>query len=310
MAEAQPINNDSPITGQEKTGISIHGYWMSEKRKRTDLSLRSSINTRAGVVEYRDRRTKGKESTLFVNLDHLWGPDKPTEGSLVGKRLTKHYQVPEEDLVAREDAWSTSGEVKTFAEEAKKRGWTNLVDVAFAKHQSFITILGRRFGTIPLIYKGLGLNPEYKSAEDILRAKDIHRIDRKYKVRKVLGVDKDGNPKSWKEVPIAERQYAETEEERQFVHEHNHSARLVNKLTGFRSKFERMYFLYEGIKWAVMHRPGFNYEALEQTNRDSRKEKGTDSPLSRIFGRLADFDVYTLNGIRSPFSYKNKKKAS
>jgi hypothetical protein len=282
MTETQPIHNDDSIFQQKKTGISVHGYWLSEKGKRTDLGLRSGINTRAGVVEYRERKSRGEETALFANLDHMWGQDEPTEGSLIGNRFTKRYHVPEEDVVIKEDAWSTGGEVKTFVEEAKKRGWNNLIDVAFARHQSFISILGRRFGTIPLIYKGLGLNPEYKSAEDILKEKDIHRVNRTYKVRKVLDIDKDGRPKPWKEIPIAERQYAETDEERTFVHEHNHTARLVNKLS--HSKFERIYQLYEGIKWAVMHKPGFDYDTLEQTNKDSREGKGTDSPISRRLG--------------------------
>ncbi|MBI2621444.1 MAG: hypothetical protein HYW63_02235 [Candidatus Levybacteria bacterium] len=294
---------EAPQSRPRYDALLAHGYWMSEHR--TGLGLRSRLSTRAAAVELNQRETK----TVFVNLDRLWGPTEPSEGELIAKELEEHYHIPHEDIVLRQDAWSTGGEVKTFVEEAKQHGWTNLLDVAFSKHHSLISILGRRFGTIPLIYKGLGLKPQYKSVEDILREKDIHRINRRYKVRKVLDVDKDGNPKPWKQVPIAERQYAETGEERPFVHEHNHTAKLVNKLTGLKSKFEAIYFLYEGIKWTLMHRPGFNYEALEQANRNSRKEKGTDSPLSRRLGRLFDFDVYTLNGKRSPFSYKKEGKS-
>ena len=294
---------EAPQSRPRYDALVVHGYWMSEKGKRTDLSLRSRLATRAGATEY----IQGEAEKVFVNLDRLWGPSEPSEGELVAKGLEGHYHVPHEDIVLRQDAWSTGGEVKTFGEEAQQHGWNNLLDIAFAKHHSFISILGRRFGTIPLIYKGLGLKPQYKSVEDILREKDIHRINRRYKVRKVLDVDKQGNPKPWKQVPITERQYAETGEERPFVHEHNHTARLVNKLA--RSKFEALYFFYEGLKWTVMHRPGFNYEDLEQKNKNSRTEKGPDSPLSRRLGRLFDFDVYTLNGIRSPFSYKKRVKA-
>lgn len=276
----------------------VHGYWLSEHR--TGLGLRSRLTTRAVAIE----RAQGETEKIFVNLDHLWGSAEPSEGKLVAQELKEHYHVPNENIVLRENAWSTGGEVKTFVEEARERGWTDLVDIAFAKHQSFISILGRKFGTIPLLYKSFGLKPQYKSTEDILREKDIHQINRTYKVRKVLNIDKDGNPKPWREVPITERQYAETGAEKQFVHEHNHTARLVNRLS--RSKFERIYQLYEGIKWAYMHKPGFSYEALEQANRDSRGGKGTDSPISRILGRRFDFDVYTLNGIKSPFSHKNK----
>lgn len=292
---------EAPQSRPRHDALLVHGYWMSEHR--TGLGLRSRLATRAAAIE----RNQGEAEKVFVNLDHLWGPTEPSEGKLVAKELEEHYHIPHGDIVLRQDAWSTGGEVGTFVEEARQHGWTNLLDIAFAKHHSLISILGKRFGTIPLIYKGLGLKPQYKSVEDILREKDIHRINRKYKVRKVFDVDKDGNPKPWKQVPITERQYAETGEERIFVHEHNHTARLVNKLA--RSKFEGIYFLYEGIKWTLMHRPGFNYETLEQANRDSRRGKGTDSPLSRRLGRLFDFDVYTLNGIRSPFSYKKRAKA-
>ncbi|EKD86001.1 MAG: hypothetical protein ACD_37C00535G0001 [uncultured bacterium] len=293
---------EAPRSRPRYDALLVHGYWMSEHR--TGLGLRSRLSTRAAAIE----RTQGEAKTVFVNIDHLWGSSEPSEGELVAKELEGHYQIPHEDIILRQDAWSTGGEIKTFVEQARQHGWSNLLDVAFAKHHSFISILGRRIGTIPLIYKGLGLKPQYKSAEDILREKDIHRIDRRYKVRKVLDIDKNGNPKPWKQVPIAERQYAETGEERLFVHEHNHTTKLVNKLTG--SKFEAIYFMYEGIKWTLMHRPGFNYEALEQTNRNSLREKGTDSPLSKRLGRLFDFDVYTLNGRRSPLSYKKRGKAA
>ncbi len=295
---------EAPQSRPRHDALLVHRYWMSEHR--TGLGLRSRLATRAGATEY----IQGEAEKVFVNLDHLWGSAQPSEGELVAKELEGHYHIPHEDIVLREDAWSTGGEVKTFVEQARQHDWTNLLDVAFAKHHSLISILGRRFGTIPLIYKGLGLKPQYKSVEDILREKDIHRINRKYKVRKVLDIDKDGNPKPWKEVPIAERQYAETGKERPLVHEHNHTAKLVNKLTGLKSKFEGIYFLYEGLKWTLMHLPGFNYEDLEQANRNSRKEKGPDSPLSRRLGRLFDFDVYTLNGKRSPFSYKKRVKAA
>lgn len=292
------------IAQRRRAGVLLHGYTLSERGEKTDLSLRSGIVARAGAVEHRSRRSLGEKTTLFVNLGHLWGEGEPTEGSLFRDRLTKRYHIPEEDVVVREDAQSTGGEVASFVEEARKNGWANLTDVAFAKHHSFISILRRKLGTIPLIYKGFGVKPEFKSAEDILREKDIHRINRAYKVRKVLDVDKDGNPKPWREVPIAERQYVETGEEIQFVHAHNHAANLVNKLTGPLSMFERVYQLYEGIKWGIMHKPGFNYDTLEKANKDSRVEKVPDSPLSKKFGRRFDFDVYTLNGVKSPFARK------
>lgn len=296
----------SPVQaeGEKKadTGIITHGYWLSEKGERTDLSLRSALNLRAGVVEYRARKEAGQNPQLFVDLDHMWGPDEPTEGSLLGKRAVEHYGVPAEDVVVREDAWSTGGEVGAFVEEAKNRGWKNLVDVAFASHHL----------TIPGIFKKIGLKPEYKSAEDILREKDQHKIERKYKVRRVLDLDKEGNFAPWRSVPIAERQYEETGEERTFVHLDNHTARLINRLSSsnpFKSPFGFIYrFIYEPTKWGLMHKPGFDYQTLEQKQRDSRKTKGPDSPLSKLLGRKLDFDVYTLNGKKSPFANRAKNK--
>lgn len=293
MTELQPIRNDATISGQEKTGIGIHGYWMSEKGKRTDLSLRSGLVTRAGVVEYRDRKSKGEKVVIFANLDHLWGPDEPAEGNLIKQRLDTRYGVSSEDIVVRQDAWSTGGEVKSFAEEATKRGWGRLVDIAFRPHIAL---------TIPNIYKKLGIKPHFETAEDILREKDVHKFKRTYKIRRVLNIDKNGNPTPWKQVPIADRQYEETGEERTINHQHNHTARLVKNLTW--SKFGAVYWFYEGIKWGIMHAPGFSYDKLEQKNKETRAGKGTDSPISRRLGRYLDFDVYTLNGRRSPFTRK------
>lgn len=157
----------------------VHGYWMSEHR--TGLGLRSRLATRAVAKEL----IQGEAGKVFVNLDHLWGSAEPSEGKLVAKELEGHYHIPNEDIVLREDAWSTGGEVKTFVEQARERGWTNIVDIAFSKHHSFIPfitkIFGWRIGTIPLIYKRLGLKPEYRTVEDILRKKDIHRINGSYR---------------------------------------------------------------------------------------------------------------------------------
>ena len=283
MAETQPIHN-TPASVQEKTGILIHGYWMSERGKRTDLSLRSGLSARAGAVEYRQRRNNGETPKIFVNLGQLWGPGEPSEGRLIADRLSRRYHIPKRDIVVREDAFSTNSEVSSFIQTAERRGWRRMIDIAFRPHIAL---------TIPNIYKKLGIKPTFKTAEEILREKDVHRFQRTYKVRKPLDINKNGNPTPWKQVPIADRQYEETGEERTVNHEHNHTARLVENLTW--SKYGVMYWAYEGIKWALMHRPGFNYETLEQKNKDTRQGKGEDSPLP---GPLR-FDVYRLNGKKS-----------
>jgi hypothetical protein len=288
MAERQP------------TVILVHGYWMSEKggRKspRVDMGLRSSLAARATAVEYRNQIAQDKETKVFVDLNRLFGADNPPEGNLMAQRLNGRYQVPAEDIILREDAWSTGGEVKNFVQGAERHGWRNLVDIAFKAHHRL---------TIPWIYKKLGAQPRYASIEDILRKKDVHRFKGLYPAVRVLDVAKDGTPTPWKQVPIAERQYVATGEIRIVDHEHNHTRRLIDKLS--RWKFGAMYWAYESIKWVRMHLPGFDYDQLEQKNKTSRHVKGPDSLLSARFGRIADFDIYRLNGVRSPFSTKGRK---
>lgn len=284
MTEGTPLDHQpDSLSNAGDVGILVHGYWLSEKGKRTDLGLRSSITARAGAVEYHRLVAIGQKPKVFVNLDNMWGPNEPTEGSLMANRFNSRYHIPQENIVAREDAWSTWGEVKSFVEEAKMRGWRKLVDIAFRPHHI----------TIPRIFRGFGVEPTYKTAEEILREKDVHRFEKTYNAIKVLDVDKDGNPKPWKQIPIAERQYAELDTERTVKHERNHTARLVDNLTY--SRYGAVYWLYEGIKWVLTHRPGFNYETLEQRNKDLRKGKGPDSPLPDPLR----FDVYVLNGKKS-----------
>jgi hypothetical protein len=54
------------------------------------------------------------------------------------------------------------------------------------------------------------------------------------------------------------------------------------------SNYALVYAGYEGIKWLVMHKPGFNYETLEQKNKATRTSPGEDSPLP------FRFDVYKI----------------
>ena len=288
------LNQPASIeTFRQPSAILVHGYWMSEKGRRTDLGLRSSLAARATAVDYRGERAQGKKTKIFVNLNRLFGAAEPTEGSLMAHRLNQRYQIPANDIFLREDAWSTGAEVKTFVEDTKQRGLTNLVDIAFKAHNRL---------TIPDIYKKFGIKPRFKSVEDILREKDIHRFKALYPGRKVLDVAKDGTPMPWRQVPIAERQYQATGEIRTVSHEHNHTKRLIDRLS--RGKFGAMYWIYESLKWARMNMPRFDYDQLEQQNKDSRHVKGPDSPLSAKLGRKFDLDVYTLNGVPSPFSRK------
>lgn len=287
----------SEVLRNQPSAILVHGYWMSEKGRRTDLGLRSSLAARAAAVDYREERAQDKKTKIFVNLNRLFGAAAPTEGSLMAHRLNQRYHVPANDIFLREDAWSTGAEVRTFVEDTKQRGWNNLADIAFKAHHRL---------TIPGIYKKFRIKPRFRSVEDILREKDVHKFKALYPGRKVLNVAKDGTPMPWRQVPIAERQYQATGEIRTVFHEHNHTKRLIDRLS--RGKFGFMYWGYEGMKSAIMHKPGFDYDQLEQQNKNSRHVKGTDSFLSRRLGRLFDFDIYTLNGVPSPFSRKKSKR--
>ena len=57
------------------------------------------------------------------------------------------------------------------------------------------------------------------------------------------------------------------------------------------SKYGASYKIYERMKWLAMHRPGFNYESMEQRNKIARTGKGKEF--------IVPIDVYTLNGKKS-----------
>ncbi len=59
---------------------------------------------------------------------------------------------------------------------------------------------------------------------------------------------------------------------------------LVQRLG--KSRYEIAYRVYERGKWLLMHRLGFNYETLENRNREKRKDKGREF--------IVPVDVYKL----------------
>jgi len=191
----------------------VHGYWMSKHR--TGLALRSRLAARAAALAYDHGNGAGK---VVVDLGHLWGPDYPTEGSLIAKELEEKYHVPHEAIILRESAYSTGGEVKSFLELARENNWTNLLDIAFSSHHL----------TIPKIYEEYSGAAQFRSIEDILKANS----------------------------------------------ESPHMENLLGRLA--RSKYGKAYWLYERTKWLAMHRPGFNYDELEQKNMKARTNKGKD----------------------------------
>lgn len=263
MTEGQPIHHEQPISPETQNpqydAILVHGYWMSEpKPSHVKLALRSRLAGRAAALAYDEGRGAGK---IVIDLGHLWGSNYPTEGKLIAEELEVKYHVPPEAIVLREDAYSTGGEVKSFLELARQNSWTNLLDVAFARHHWTIAGVYKEYGHE-------GMNVAYGNIEDIIKDKG----NRTYRLRKAL------NPKA----PKPERIYIERSKE------HNHVNGLVKNLAW--SRYGIAYTLYEGAKLIRMRMPGFNYDALEQKNKAARTDKGKEF--------IVPIDVYSLDGKR------------
>lgn len=136
--------------------ILAHGYWMSEPKKGdVRLSLRSRLSARAAAFAY-DHGNGAKK--LIVDLGHLWGPNYPSEGSLMAKELELRG-VPTEDIIFKESAFSTGGEVKSAIKLARENNWKRILDVGFYEHQR----------SIPAIYK------EFKGA-DLAELRSVEKI--------------------------------------------------------------------------------------------------------------------------------------
>lgn len=227
-----PIYHEQPLSPETQNpqydAILVHGYWMSEpKPRRVKMALRTHFAARAAALAYNGGKGAGK---IVIDLGHLWGPDYPTEGSVIAKALETKYHVPHNAIILRENAYGTFGEVKSVLELAKENGWTNVLDVAFGNHH----------WTIPQIYWSKELWPsrpkhlgvEYRSVESIL----------------------------------------EEDDRRTFT--------LLKRFNA--SRYGRIYPVYEGIKWALMHRPGFKYESLEAKNKKARTKPGHVAPLLHV----------------------------
>ncbi len=63
-----------------------------------------------------------------------------------------------------------------------------------------------------------------------------------------------------------------------------HIEGLLGRLS--RSRHGKAYWLYERVKWLIMHKPGFNYDELEQKNKKARMGKGREF--------IVPLDVYKL----------------
>ena len=266
----------------EKTGILPNGYW----REKDKLSLRSNLVSKAAALEHASlskQTPQGAETPQIVaSLSRLRGPDNPRSADLMADKMVS-YGVPNDSIIRSGDSYSTGGEINHAVKTAGENGWTKIVDIAFSEHLKSIKILFKRLGK--------GVKVEYKSAEDILREKDVHKFKKTYRVRKPLDLDKDGKIVPWKKVPIAERQYAETGEVREINHDHNHTAHLLDRLK--RSRYERVYkWLYEFPKRQLL-KLGMDPEKLEEKQKKARE---TTDPQKEF---PIPFDVYKLNGKRA-----------
>ena len=153
-----PLNHEPEPPISPFDAVLVHCYWPSEGN-RFHLGLRTRLADRAAALVY----DKGKGARhIVLTGGHLWGPEHPSSAELMKRELTEKYHIPEEAIITKGDAQSTLGEVETFMELAKERGWTRLMSIAAGKH----------LWTIPGIFKKYGADVVFRSNEEILKDKD------------------------------------------------------------------------------------------------------------------------------------------
>lgn len=262
-----------------------HGYWMGDRRIKqakikTVLALWSHISARATALVEKEIAEVGHSAEVLSPLGNLRGPQKPAEGDLYKEALV-NYGVPEKNVRREGNVYSTGGEVEAIVELAEKRKSNRIIDVAFGEHQKTIKILFQNMGKL--------VGVDFKSAEDVLREKDIHKFERIYKGRRVLNVDKEGRPTPWKNVPIQDRQYEETNETRVFSHEDNHTTRLMDRIHKSLPYYAYKW-TYEGPKRFLLKHHLVNPMKLEERQKKARQT--SDPEIEWIF----PFDQYFLRG--------------
>jgi hypothetical protein len=256
------------MTGLEKQesriGILPHGYWVGDKMKDGKvigqvLALRTHLSAKAASLEQQALAEQGETAEVISPLGYLRKP------GLMADTIA-NYGTPSSAIIDEGDGWSTWGEVKIATQVAKDRGWTRLIDVAFAPHFDSINMLFNRLKThLPI---------EFISIEGILREKDIHRFSRDY-VRKIS--HEDGTI---------------TEEPFHLEHKHNHTAHLLDRL--HRSRYDWVFRnVYEKLIKRPALRLGVDPEKLEQAQREARKKKMPKKEFP------TPLDVYSVNGKRA-----------
>ncbi|MCL5434812.1 MAG: hypothetical protein M1405_00280 [Patescibacteria group bacterium] len=280
---------EAPTQHKESVRVKIlsHGYWPSEHI--TGIGLMTRLVDLATALENQAQADQAiardeKPPQIVLPLGHLWGPQNQNEGESMASDI-KSREVPPEAIVRQGDAYSTLGEVQAaLPSESIKT-----IDIAHGTHFRTIkwlfnhpdginhnpkSIMGYLKGFLSFLRRTPGKEGvEFKSVEDIIKEKGAHKFSRDYVRIKT-------HPTG---VVYQEPVYVE--------HEHNHYAHLYRRWKF--SRFGLLYPPYELLKKLVINMPGFDYNVLEQKNRETRTDKGH---VWTVLGMNLPFDVYKLNG--------------
>ncbi|MCL4416032.1 MAG: hypothetical protein M1365_04950 [Actinobacteria bacterium] len=176
----------SKTVSETPDAILTHGYWLSDRKPGsgfgTGLSLRSRLAVRATALGYKSYQNgfdqeKDKKPKVFLAAGEIWGENEPSVGELMKDELINKFHVPEGNIIVRDEAVGTSGEIDLFLEEAKKQGWTNVVDIAAKRHGWSLPIIWRR--SLKKVSTKEEINVTRKSAEEIIKEKDTNRWAKK-----------------------------------------------------------------------------------------------------------------------------------
>lgn len=223
------------------------------------LALRTHLSAKAASLEQQALAEQGETAEVISPLEYL------RKTGLMADTI-ESYGTPRDVIIDEGDGWSTWGEVKIATQMARDKGWTRLIDIAFSPH----------FGSIKMLFKRIkaSVPVEFRSVEEILREKDVHKFSRDY-VRRTTHEDE-----------------TVTEEQFHLDHEHNHTAHLLDRLE--KSRYDWVFRnVYEKLIKRPALRLGVDPEKLEQRQREARKKKMPKKEFP------APLDVYSVNGKRT-----------
>lgn len=287
---------EAPIHHKETVRVKIlpHGYWPSEHR--TGIGLMTRFVDLATALDYKAQAeevaAKGeKPPQINLRLGHLWGPQNQNEGESMASDIQSRG-VPPEAIVREGDIYSTLGEVQAALPSES----TRTIDIAHGTHFRTIkwlfnhpdginhnpkSITGYLKGFFSFLRRTPGKEGvEFKSVEKIIKERGAHKFSRDYVKRTT---NEDGTV---------------TEKSMHIDHKHNHYAHLYSRWKF--SRFGLLYPPYELLKKFVINLPGFDYNVLDQKNRETRTDKGH---VWTFLGMNLPFDVYKLNGKKDEASF-------